>query len=298
MKFVRAREAKPLPHGLAAGRVRVLVASEADEASLNQRAALLALAHWDKAEAFEGRPAQRRGDVLLVTIPDHHLHRDHLDRDLSAAYSTAPELVVYLSKHRSESRTASLTVHPIGNPKTADFGGQPGTLVPAAPRWMTAALRKLRVEARDLPYEVTFEATHHGPYLETPTFYIEQGSTEKEWSDPDASAAIARTLLDLAPADVPVAVGLGGGHYVPRHSDVAVARRVAFGHLLPSHALEGLPDALLEQAIARSPGAELAYLHRKSLGKPESRDLEARLVARGLRVVREADLPLWEDKGS
>lgn len=279
-------------------RVRILVASEADEASLNQRAALLALAHWDEAEAFEGRPAHRRGDALLVTIPDHHLYRDHLDRDLSTAYATAPELVVYLSKHRSESRTASLTVHPIGNPKGADFGGQPRTLVPAAPCWMTAALRKLRFEARDLPYEVTFEATHHGPYLETPTFYIEQGSTEKEWSDTDASAAIARTLLDLAPAELPVAVGLGGGHYVPRHSDVAVTRRVAFGHLLPSHALEVLSEELLDQAIARSPGAQLAYLHRKSLGKPETRDLEARLAARGLRVVREADLPLWEDKGS
>lgn len=278
--------------------MRVLVASEADEASVSQRAALLALGHWAEAAPFEGHPAHSRGDVLLVTIPDHHLYRDRLDRDLAAAYGTAPELVVYLSKHRSESRTASLTVHPIGNPKGAEFGGRPGTLVPAAPRWMTAALRRLRTEARGLPYEVTFEATHHGPYLETPTFYIEQGSTEKEWSDPEASAAIARTLLDLAPADGPAALGLGGGHYVPRHSDVAVARRVAFGHMLPTHALENLSDALLDQAVARTPGASLAYLHRKSLGKPETRDLEARLAARGLRVVREADLPLWEDKGS
>ncbi|HII41388.1 MAG TPA: hypothetical protein HA326_09265, partial [Thermoplasmata archaeon] len=86
--------------------------------------------------------------------------------------------------------------------------------------------------------------------------------------------------------------------YVPRHTDVAVARRIAFGHLLPTHALEGLSDAVLDQAVERTPAARMAYIHRKSLGKPESRDLEARLAARGLTVVREADLPEWADKGS
>ena len=274
------------------------MASEADEASVTQRTALLALAEWSEGPPFEGRPSYRRRDVRVVTIRESHLYRDHLDRDLAAAFSESPELVVYLSKHRSESRTASLTVHPIGNPKGADFGGRSGTLVPAAPHWMTAALRRLRFEARGLPYEVTFEATHHGPYLETPTFYIEQGSTEKEWGDPEAAAAIARTLLDLEPVEAPVAVGLGGGHYVPRHTDVALARRVAFGHLLPGHALEELSDDVLAQAIARSPGSSLAYIHRKSLGKPETRALESRLAALGLRVVHEADLPPWGDKGS
>ncbi len=278
--------------------VRVFVASEEDEASVNQRAALLSLAEWDPAPPFEGRPAYRRGDVLLVSLGEHHLYRDHLDRDLVVTYGAPLELVVYLSKHRSESRTPSLTVHPIGNPKDAELGGRPGRLVPSAPLWMTAALRGLRAEAAGLPYAVTYEATHHGPYLETPTFYIEQGSSETEWADPGAAAAIARTLLVLSPVDAPVAVGLGGGHYVPRHTDVALARRVAFGHLLPTHALEGLSDALLDEAVRATPGARLAYLHRKSLGKPEARDLEARLTARGLAVIREADLVPWADKGS
>lgn len=272
------------------------MASEADEASVNQRAALLALGHWDDAPPFEGRAAHRRGGFLLVSIPEMHLTRDLLDQDLEATYGERADLVIFLSKHRSESRTPSLTVHPIGNPKDADFGGRPGILVPAAPRWMTSALRRLRLEAKGLPYEVTYEATHHGPYLETPTFYIEQGSTEVEWADKEAAAAIARTLLGLEPVDAPVAVGFGGGHYVPRHTDVAVARRIAFGHMLPSHALEGLSEALLGQAVEKTPDARLGYLHRKSLGKPEVRELEARLETRGLRVVREADLPLWEDK--
>ncbi len=285
-------------HQTLPGRVQVLVASEPDAASVHQRAALLAFTRWAGAPAFEGRPAYRRGDVVLASIPELHLHRDHLDRDLTAAFDEPVELMVYLSKHRSESCTPSLTVHPIGNPGTAELGGRPGQLVPAAPCWMTAALRRLRAAAAGLPYEVTFEATHHGPYLETPTFFIEQGSTETEWADARASEAIARALVDLEPVEAPVAVGLGGGHYVPRHTDVAVARRVAFGHLLSAHALEGLTEDVLAQAVARTPGASLAYLHRKSLGKPEARELESRVRNLGLRVVHEADLAPWENKGS
>lgn len=276
--------------------VRVLVASEADEASLHQRAALLALARWQEGPPFEGVPTFRRERTVLVSIREHHLYRDHLDRDLAASFGVPAEVVVYLSKHRSESRTPSLTVHAVGNPGAAELGGRPGMLVTAAPRWMTAALRGLKKETAGLSYAVTFEATHHGPYLEAPTFFIEQGSTEKEWADPDASAAIARTLLASEPVDAPVGVGLGGGHYAPRHTDVALSRRIAFGHLLASHALEGRSDDVLAQAVARTPDARLAYLHRKSLGKPEARELEARVASLGLRVVREADLAPWEDK--
>ena len=273
-------------------RVRVLVASEPDEASRNQRAALLDLASWSEEDAFARSPAWRLREVVLVTIPEPHLYRDHLDRDLSTAYGESPELVVYLSKHRSESEMRSLTVHPIGNPVDAAFGGQPGVLVPSAARWMTAALRTLRREARGLPYEVTFEATHHGPYLESPTFFIEQGSTDREWADREASAAIARALLGLAPLGAPVAVGMGGGHYVRRHRDLAIEREIAFGHLLPAYALERAPPSIIDQAVERTQDVRLAYVHRKTLGKALVRTIEERLASLGVRVVREADLPL------
>jgi len=164
---------------------------------------------------------------------------------------------------------------------------------------MTAALRGLRKEAKGLPYNVTFEATHHGPYLTTPTFYIEQGSTETEWADLAASRAIARVLLALEPVDAPIAIGLGGGHYVPRHTDLALERRVAFGHLLAAYALEGESGRAIDQAVERTEGATLAYVHRKSLAKPDVRTFEDRLERRGLRIVREADLPVEpEDEGS
>lgn len=275
--------------------VRFFVASEADEASRHQRDALLALATWESDVAFGGRTSWRWRDSVLVTIPEHHPYRDHLDRDLEGVFGHPADLVVYLSKHVSESRRPSLTVHPIGNPRGAEFGGQPETLVPSAPRWMTAALRGLRKEAKGLAYNVTFEATHHGPYLTTPTFYIEQGSTETEWADLAASRAIARVLLALEPTDAPIAVGLGGGHYVPRHTDLALERRIAFGHLLAAYALKGASGNAIDRAVERTDGATLAYLHRKSLLKPDVRAFEERLETLGLRIVREADLPTEQE---
>ena len=272
--------------------LRFLVSSDKDEAAGHQRDELLRLASWTRDEPFGGRESWRLRDLILVTIPELHLDRDHLDRDLEAAFGERVDLIVYLSKHRSESRRPSLTVHPIGNPAAAEFGGQPETLVPSAPLWMTAALRGLRREGRTLSYEVTFEATHHGPYLAAPTFFIEQGSAEREWADLAASRAIARVLLDLQPLDGPVAIGLGGGHYVPRHTDLALRRRIAFGHLLATYALEKGKPGLLEQAVERTAGAKIAYLHRKALPKPLIRDLEERLVSLGVRVVREGDLAM------
>ena len=274
--------------------MRVLVASDADAASVNQRGALLELGAWEPDGTFEGRPAYRLGDLRLVTIPGHHLDRDGIDTDVARHAGAAPSLIVFLSKHRAESRAPSLTVHPIGNVDRAAYGGRPATLVPAAPLWMTSALRALRREARALPYNVTFEATHHGPYLETPTFYIEQGSTEREWADLEASRAVARVLLGLHPAEGPVGIGLGGGHYVPRHTDVALSRQIAFGHLLPTYALASADESSLDEAIRKTPGASVAYVHRKSLPRPEARAWEDRLEARGIRVVREDDLGALE----
>src|SRR3989454_1535080 len=90
--------------------------------------------------------------------------------------------------------------------------------------------------------------------------------------------------------DAPIAIGLGGGHYVPRHTDLALLRRIAFGHLIAAYALEGGSAHVIDQAVERTNGATLGYIHRKSLSKPEVRTYEEQLEAHGLRVVREADL--------
>lgn len=225
-----------------------------------------------------------------MTIRDSHLYRDRLDAEVREALDVAPELVIYASRHRSESGMRSLTVHPVGNYGEAELGGVAGKLVPTAPHWMTQALRGLKERSVGLEYAVSFEATHHGPYLETPAFYVEVGSDEPAWTDNAATSAIAAVLAEVAPEEYPVAVGLGGGHYVPRITDTALTRRVSFGHLIPSYALEGLSESMFLQALERSPGVSLAYIHRKAVKEGLMRRVERMAESQGLRIARHNEL--------
>lgn len=164
-------------------------------------------------------------------------------------------------------------------------------------------------------FDVTLEATHHGPWVDTPCLFAEIGSSEGEWQRSDAAALWADVLADelrltcggggewwdllrerstpldsrragplrgssgregasaetrsgSAPlrsgagrreapphgsgeARAVVAVGLGGGHYAPRHGDLirrhagagpggggAAHGGVFLGHVAASYALD------------------------------------------------------------
>ena len=278
--------------------VKLLVASLRDEASAAIREQLLGLDGW----WVSGRGTFAGTDVFehptagfaLVTIPDLHLYHDRIDEEVQAELGYTPqdlEAVVFLSKHRAESGTRSLTVHPIGNFGSADLGGREGAIVPAAPEAMTEALRCVARRAEDLGFRATFEATHHGPFLSTPAFFYELGSGPADWTNTVAARALAEALMECRAPAMPVGIGIGGGHYLPRITDVALRRRVAFGHLVPSYAVPSLDDAMLDRVVEATPRATFAYFHRKALESGDVRRLEAALEARGIRVAREADLP-------
>lgn len=269
----------------------ILVATSlADPASENIRRQLLLQGDWEEAGSFEGRPVLRKGDRILLTLEESHLYRDYLDKAVEEALGEPPSLVIYASRHRSESGMRALTVHPIGNFGEARLGGKPGRLVPTAPHWMTQALRLLKEKSKGLDHAVSFEATHHGPYLETPTFYIEVGSDEQAWDEEKPARIIAEVILQVQPLESPVAIGIGGGHYVPRLTDVALGRRISFGHLIPSYAIDSLGEVPLSQAIEETPGSTLAYIHRKALKADSRSRLETLLQEQGLTVVREREL--------
>jgi len=270
--------------------VLLVVASLADEASVNIRDRLLEVGGWTEGGTFDGSPVWRRNDRLLVTIREHHLYADDIDARIRDALNVAADAVVYVSKHRAASGRDAFTVHPIGNWHAADFGGRPGEVVPVPSGLMTDVLLRVADGAQGYGLASSYEATHHGPYLETPTFYVEVGSGAERWSDPRAAAILARAVIDAQESRDPAAIGVGGGHYVPRVTEVALGRRVSFGHLVPSHALDPPNWDAIERAIARTPGARFVYLHRKALPKPLLRTVEAFFKDRGLESVREADL--------
>ncbi|MFQ5985843.1 MAG: D-aminoacyl-tRNA deacylase [Thermoplasmata archaeon] len=268
----------------------MIVTSLPDVASATIRRKLLEEAAWEEHGSFDGTPLYRLEDRYLLTIQNLHLDRDGLDGEIRSALGVDPEVLVFASRHSSQRGIPSFTVHPLGNFGAAEFGGRPERLVPTSPPWMTQALRLLKEHAADYPHAVTFEATHHGPYLETPAFFVELGSDPAQWEDEGPAAVVAKTLLGIHPAEGPVGLGIGGGHYVPRMTDVALARRVSFGHLIPSYAAEDLDEAVFQEAVAKTPEARFAYVHRKGLKGPARQRLLDMVEAAGLRVVREGDL--------
>jgi D-aminoacyl-tRNA deacylase len=258
--------------------MKLVVRSTADAASVNIVESLLRLGEWEEAGSFEGAPVFRMGDSSVVTIPVHHLYYDDIDDNVEKALGERPSLVIFASRHKSASNLRTLTVHPIGNYGKAEMGGRDQTLVPAAPREMTTAFKELVKRAGGLKYQISLEATHHGPHLRTPTFYIERGSDEAAWREPEPARVIADSIFEVLTGKIsedPIAVGVGGGHYVPRITDVAREKKIAFGHMLPSYALEqGWSPETLRLMLDATPGAKLVYFHKKAVKTPILREME------------------------
>ena len=206
----------------------------------------------------EGAPIRARSPRLFtLRRPGFHIEDAGLDRSLLDAGVPGEWAVAFPSIHRSASGRASFTVHPLGVwGGVAEFGGRPGRLNPTAPRTMTAVLRALIELSVPLGVPASFEATHHGPYLAQPSFFVEFGGGPQTPIEPGQGDVIAQALdqLEEDPSDR-VAVAVGGGHYAPRFSDLARRRRWAFGHILPRHALAELTAETVAEAWKGTPEA-------------------------------------------
>lgn len=273
--------------------MRLLVASEPDPASMNLRDRLLEAADWSAEGEYLEKPYHRLCDMLMVSVDRLHLNLDHINQEVGCALNVDIDEVVFLSKHRAASGKPTLTMHPIGNFGKADFGGREGALVPASPAFMSGLLRTLASIAKGLPFEVSYEVTHHGPFLEVPTTYVEIGSDETRWGNEEAARAMAKALLEMVPAEGPVVVGIGGGHYAPRFTEVTLSKKVRFGHMVAKHVLDGRTDQEILEMVGkamRASGTRSAYLHKKSFSRPEARRLGDLLSGEGYQVLEGSDL--------
>ena len=270
--------------------MKLIVTSSEDNASMNIRARLLEKESWAESGAFDSHPVLAHGDFRMVQVDRIHLDEDFIDERFEKASGTRPEVVIFASRHRAESRIPTLTVHPVGNYSSADFGGRPSTLSPANPGLMTSALRSLAVNAQGMGFNVSFETTHHGPVLGAPAFYIEIGSYEELWGREDAAEAIAASILSVKDEGDPKVLGVGGGHYAPRFTDIALGRKVSIGHMAANYALDSLTDGMIAQMSEKSGGAKLVYFHKKSMPKPKHRELSERFSSIGIEEISSEDL--------
>ena len=285
----------------------LIVSSTEDPASTNIKNSLLEQTTWEEHGTFYNTPVFRHAsmtNLVIVTIPDKKIRHENIDTEIYEQLHIEPKIAIFLSRHRSKMGEPTLTVHPIGNYGDAKFGGKPKTLVPAAPRMMTHLLQltKKNLQQTNLKYQVCYEVTHHGPFLKIPTLFVEVGSTEIQWQQKEPASLIASSLLELLakyhyeeeyPNDIPVLLGIGGGHYAPRFTEFALAKKIAFGHMIPTYQIEGgnIDDEILEKTIQATPNIKGVYLHKKELKKSQVTQYRNWFENKGLSIISSKDLP-------
>ncbi len=229
-----------------------IVVSRADSASVHIGEQLRDLAEWERREDHSRADSEGGGTVYHTTgARIREFEKPHLNLERPADAFDDPTLVVVASKHAGETGPL-LTAHHTGNFGPAEHGGDTNDLARACPNAHDRVLDCLTAHAPE-GYEVGMECTHHGPStVGAPSMFVEVGSGESQWADPEAARAVAQAILDLrdvAPDrqigdDAPRRhlVGLGGGHYAPRFERVIRETDWAIGHVAADWGLAAMDD--------------------------------------------------------
>jgi D-aminoacyl-tRNA deacylase len=265
-----------------------VVVSRADSASEHIGEQLLEIGSWNERED-ETRPDGAGGGTYYRTesIELRMFDELHLYLDGVAAAFDDPDVLAFASRHSGETGPL-LTAHATGNVGVAEFGGRAGSLARAAPNALKT-VRNAFDEYAPPGYETGIECTHHGPStVGCPSLFVELGSDEAQWSDPDGAEAVARSILalrDVAANGDRTIVGFGGGHYAPRFDRVLTETDWGVGHIAADWALEDVGPPQESRAVVakafQASDAEYALLDGE---RPELRSVIEEL---GFRTVSE-----------
>ena len=259
----------------------LIISSNEDPAGCNIKKGLLKKTEWKEINTFEENPVyqhQNMDELVMITINDSTIHHENLEEQVKKQLGINPKQAIFITRHRSKTGEPTLSTHPIGNYGKAEFGGKNKTLPPSSPRLMTELLRKIKKNSKETYHKVCFEVTHHGPYMSIPTLFTEVGSNQEEWGKQAPADIIAKSLLDLfesysyeeeLPKDIPVLLGIGGGHYAPRFTDIVLEKKAAFGHMIPGYHIDAgnIDGEMFEKAVNSTPDLYGVYIHKKSLKK-------------------------------
>ena len=255
----------------------------------------------DEDEGATGRGRLYRGPAFDVLVSDDPVvSADWLGAGSGEGWGERYSGFVFLSRHAARSGVPALTCHSTGNFGPAALGGRDGQVAVPYPEMHGAYMRLLHEARAEFGgFEITIEATHHGPTdLERPSVFVEVGTTEAQWTDDALCASVAKIARRAAesvaggaaggPARPPRAVclgGLGGTHYPKKFTDAVVQGRYDLGTVVPRHALEFLDEKMLAHVLERNAPVDAALVDAKGLGGHKARVL-GMLESAGLEVVR------------
>lgn len=254
----------------------IYFAYSAERTSSNIAHALRGLLELEEREEFRGLRCFGREDVRMLEVGCEVINADFLGGLIDAP-------LVFLSRHSSVMGVPAFTVHAEGNwSAEAQFGGRPKMLSVSFPIGMLKALKSIK-RLNGTGLDVTYEATHHGPLIDSPSFFAELGGNEETVSSVGHAELLARAIADSidAGADAEyekVAVGFGGTHYPSKFTSLALEGKYAFSHIMPKRHAGNID--MIEKAFARSDvPAEIAVIEWKGI-KGADREVITRELAR------------------
>jgi D-aminoacyl-tRNA deacylase len=282
----------------------LIVINGSDIASTNQADKLLEMGNWQVLEDVENKIAYSLINVRMWIMPDGVLFEDDLDLRWQKETGEVVSEVIFPSRHAAASGQASLTIHPIGITGVVEgeeirYGGRAGDAPPPNPRiaswWRELNRLTNNIQASDgendlKRFELSLEVTHHGPWLSSPSLFIEVGSTAETWHHQGAADLLARIIFSGLALDGGAGFGkwdedknsgelvvitLGGGHYAPRGNLLGINEGIWIGHMLANYALpfiapdlDGEPvmgqwknsiDAAIKSTMKSFPGGKIIF---------------------------------------
>ena len=236
---------------------------------------LIVASKLDKAGINITTQLSQFGDYKFYLVDKEIIYTENLDLEKINQY----DFIIFASKHKSESKEKTLSVHAPGNWRSADFGGVTGKACKSSALFMKYLFEKLNQKAEEAflkEYKVTMEATHHGPLIDKPCVFIEIGSTEFEWTDRRAGFAVARAISDAIATFKEnqyheVAIAIGGPHYCPSFNKIQLKSNIAISHVIPSYVFPITEDVVSEAVSKTAEELDFVLLDWKGLGNAEQR---------------------------
>jgi len=174
----------------------------------------------------------------------------------------SPNIIIFASRHTSETARPAFLVHTTGNwSNSADFGGKPQDLSKTSALLHKAGIISLKEQIKMInisDFSLDVEVTHHGPTtLNIPLIFMELGSSKKEWTVTEAGEVVANAIVETVfkyldfkkENNQKIGLGFGGTHYAPNFNRLISNHNIALSFICPKYYIKELNENLIKMMI-------------------------------------------------
>lgn len=205
----------------------------------------------------------------LITIDQEFITLD----DYISPDQIYGDLVIYASRHRSQSERKALLCHTTGNLDSDNsFGGEANRVSKGSgllTHYLYTSLHAIMQATPNYNVPIDHEVDHHGPTrFSQPSAFIELGSTETGWQDPIGAQVVAKSIIRsgeilslqhydpktpgiLYKHEIQIVVGFGGSHYMPSFQPL-ILNNYGFVHTVPKYKVMAITSEKLTQLVDQS----------------------------------------------